>query len=256
MRDNFRARISLGSLSPQGAMMVWQDPTIGVAIPRLCRGRATTINDANRPIEVQTYFVQDPRKAHRSGNPDDLQQLDALMPDETMRLYERLLIVPPDYEDISNKGSEYQAWCTATWTRASARPDLDPVNSSEIDHQRSRAMASPMTLFGLDHRSLAAPALEDADDELTEDLTEITQTIPDLRYSATEVSDPMSLSVGDQVEIEPDVWVTVDEIPDEDPMDPDQVAICWRDDEGNEGIHSLSWTDRINSRQPLMEETT
>jgi len=113
-----------------------------------------------------------------------------------------------------------------------------------------------MTLFGLDHRSLAAPALEDADDELTEDLTEITQTIPDLRYSTPEVSDPMSLSVGDQVEIEPDVWVTVDEIPDEDPMDPDQVAICWRDDEGNEGIHSLSWTDRINSRQPLMEETT
>ena len=254
MRDNFRARISLGSLSPQGAMMVWQDPTIGVAIPRLCRGRATTINDANRPIEVQTYFVQDPRKAHRSGNPDDLQQLNALMPDETMRLYERLLIVPPDYEDISNKGSEYQAWCTAAWTRASARPDLDPVNSSKVDHQRSRAMASPMTLFGLDHRSLAAPALEDADDELTEDLTEITQTIPDLRYSTPEVSDPMSLSVGDQVEIEPDVWVTVDEIPDEDPMDPDQVAICWRDDEGNEGIYSLSWTDRISSRQPLMEE--
>ena len=149
MRDNFRARISLGSLSPQGAMMVWQDPTIGVAIPRLCRGRATTINDANRPIEVQTYFVQDPRKAHRSGNPDDLQQLDALMPDETMRFYERLLIVPPDDDDISKKGSEYQAWCTAAWTRASARPDLDPVNSSEVDHQ-------PLPRHGVPHDPVRA----------------------------------------------------------------------------------------------------
>lgn len=65
MRDNFRARISMGRLSPQGAMMMWQDPSTSTTVPRACRGRATTINDENRAVEIQTYFVPDPRKIRR-----------------------------------------------------------------------------------------------------------------------------------------------------------------------------------------------
>lgn len=33
MRDNFGTRISLGPLSPQGAMMMWESPHLGVALP-------------------------------------------------------------------------------------------------------------------------------------------------------------------------------------------------------------------------------
>ena len=34
MRDNFGARLSLGRLSPQRAMMIWDSPAIGVVLPR------------------------------------------------------------------------------------------------------------------------------------------------------------------------------------------------------------------------------
>ena len=40
MRDNFGARVSMGRLSPQGAMMMWENPTVGVSLPRAVTGRA------------------------------------------------------------------------------------------------------------------------------------------------------------------------------------------------------------------------
>ncbi len=45
MRDNFGTRISLGPLSPQGAMMMWESPHLGVSLPRGIPGRATAVSD-------------------------------------------------------------------------------------------------------------------------------------------------------------------------------------------------------------------
>ena len=63
MRDNFRARISMGRLSPQGAMMMWENPAVGVSLPRGKRGRGTAIDDDNRPVEVQDYLTPKPGEA-------------------------------------------------------------------------------------------------------------------------------------------------------------------------------------------------
>ena len=55
MRDNLGHRVSMGRLSPQGAMMMWENPAVGVSLPRGCIGRATATHDDGRPVEMQCY---------------------------------------------------------------------------------------------------------------------------------------------------------------------------------------------------------
>jgi hypothetical protein len=61
------------------------------------------------------------------------------------------------------------------------------------------------------------------------------------------------LSIGDLVELEPGYWVTVDEEPEEDPMDPTSVLLCWRDDEDNTGAVGLNLGERVTSRRASYE---
>ena len=244
MRDNFRCRISMGRLSPQGAMMMYQDPNIGTTVPRGCRGRATTIDENNRPVEIQTYWVPDPRKARRRDDLEQMAVLDGLVPDELMRRHGRLLIVPPSDDDIDKAGSQYTAWCVADWVPVEARPDLDPVTNIAVDTDRAREMASPMAMFGIPHvgRELTAAA----DDDFTE---EQLATVADEGYGAEVDADPLALSIGDLVELEPGYWVTVDEEPEEDPLGAAQVLLCWRDDEDNTGTIGLPMGERVTSRR-------
>ena len=157
MRDNFRARISMGRLSPQGAMMMWQDPVTGTTIPRGCRGRATTINDQNRAIEIQSYRVPDPRKAERLQLHDELDLLARLRP--AVSRHERLLIVPPDdgaKPDLDTSEPavpRYRDYAQADWVRADSRPDLDPVAGRRPQDADPRALASPLAVFGIDEWS-------------------------------------------------------------------------------------------------------
>ena len=80
MRDNFGTRISLGPLSPQGAMMMWESPHVGVSLPRGIAGRATAVSDEAQPLEVQAYWTPDPRRAAHAGDPQDLELLEQLKP--------------------------------------------------------------------------------------------------------------------------------------------------------------------------------
>ena len=82
MRDNFAARVSQGPLSPQGAMMMWESATIGVGLPRKVAGRATAVGVDDQPVEVQTLWTPDPRRARRDEVAEDLEILAALTPDE------------------------------------------------------------------------------------------------------------------------------------------------------------------------------
>ncbi|WP_210461575.1 FtsK/SpoIIIE domain-containing protein [Rhodococcus opacus] len=154
MRDNFAMRISMGRLSPQGALMMWQSPTIGTSVPRKCRGRGTTVTDNYQPIEIQCYRVPDPRKTHAGTFESDL--LDTLRPPITR--HPRLLIVPPDELpdiDATDDTSEpapltYFDYIEAEWVLASDRPDLDPVlRRAKMTHETDRRLASPTALLGL-----------------------------------------------------------------------------------------------------------
>jgi len=263
MRDNFRARISMGRLSPQGAMMMWQDPSTGTTVPRGCRGRATTINDSNRPVET-TYRMPDPRKV-RPDDPDQSELLERLRP--VVSRHDRLLMVPPDDEvDLdSEEGAAleqtYGAYANAKWVRASQRPDLDPLTTPAAGTEDARQLASPMAIFGLNGTTVrtgrvrqaalarAADDLPVSDDELVTE-ERFAGYGPAVDLSADRVT------VGDLVLVDADTdhWAVVDEEPGEDPTDPTCLAVCWRDDADEAGLISLPDGERVTVRHPLEED--
>lgn len=83
--------------------------------------------------------------------------------------HERLIIVPPD-DAIAQDVPAYRAWCEADWTLASARPDLDPAQTRTPDSQRSREMASPLAMFGINTPPRSRPADTSLEDEHTEEV--------------------------------------------------------------------------------------
>lgn len=145
MRDNFRMRVSMGPLSPQGAMMLWENPSVGTTIPRGLRGRATTVNDQNKPVEVQCFYTPDPRKAV-PGTPE-YELLEKLRPPRTK--HQRLVILDPDpqekldAEESNTPFSVFNWWMTAPWGWAADYPAADPVL------QRHRGAVPVATLVGL-----------------------------------------------------------------------------------------------------------
>ena len=154
MRDNFSMRISMGRLSPQGALMMWQSPAIGTSVPRGCRGRGTTVSDNHKPIEIQCYRVPDPRKVVAGSFEAEL--LDALRPTATR--HPRLLIVPPeaktdiDADDDKVKAAPltYYDFVDAEWVLADSRPDLDPVlRRRKMNRTTGARISSPTALLGL-----------------------------------------------------------------------------------------------------------
>jgi len=97
MRDNFRARLSLGRLSPQGAQMMWEAPFIGVAVPAV-RGRGTAAaGPSGIPTETQVYWTPDPRRA---TSPDDRELLAQLRPAQV--IHGRQEVVWGDDVDFGN----------------------------------------------------------------------------------------------------------------------------------------------------------
>jgi S-DNA-T family DNA segregation ATPase FtsK/SpoIIIE len=266
MRDNFRARISMGRLSPQGAMMMWQDPVTGTTVPRACRGRATTINDDNRAVEIQTYFIPDPRKI-RPGEDDKQGRLDAVRP--PVARHERLLILPPDLDaDLDDPPAgppTYRDYAGAEWVRAADRPDLDPLARRPVGRNDARDLASPLALFGITATGEGRPRLRlvsapsDPDERTSDDNGDAEDTSGlDERFSgygpAVDVR-PDQASIGDLVCVDEgsDHWAVIDEEPGDDPGDPGCFAVCWRDDADDAGLISVPDDTRITIRHPLEE---
>lgn len=270
MRDNFRARISMGRLSPQGAQMMWQDMAIGTTIPRGCRGRATTINDANRAVEIQTYRMVDPRRVP-SGDTQQTDLLARLRPQAAR--HERLLILPPSVDpDVDGAGGgsavpTYRDYAAAEWVRASERPDLDPLERAVSSTENARDLASPLAIFGLGaggvvpSRPSGAPsrAVDDPEQDTEAPVADsLGREAVDERFVGYgPVIDVTAdhITIGDLVLVDAEVdhWAVVDEEPGEDPSDPDNIAICWRDDADDVGLMAISDGERIAIRRPLEE---
>jgi len=244
-------------------MMMWESPTTGTSIPRGCRGRATTINDDNRAVEIQTYRTPDPRKTLPGS--DEAKLLDQLRP--TKIVHDRLLIVPPRGElDIDTSEIDeptYSDYATAQWVRAVDRPDLDPVQSRLGEHVDGRTLASPMTVFGLTdapatsssrpqlrlvHAAAAAsaprPALPPAEEEYRYD--------PFEGYGFPNSMAARSLTAGDLVLVDEDemTWGVLDEDPTEDLEDEGYLALSWRSDDDDSGVLSVPTDHSFTVRRP------
>ncbi len=274
MRDNFRMRISMGRLSPQGALMMWESPAIGTSIPRGCRGRATTINDANRAVEIQTYRTPDPRKVLPGDQ--DAALLARLRPGATR--HERLLIVPPQCEpDLDTdvvKDPTYTDHVGARWVLASTRPDLDPVLHRREKALDGRALSSPMAVFGLTATETATGHQASGSVSATGPRSASAQprprVVPDeTRDTAEEDFDhgygygptvdraASQLEVGDLVLVDEDtgVWGVVDGDPEPDLADPGCIAVSWRGDDDAAGLISVPDDLLLTVRRPVEPDT-
>lgn len=253
MRDNFRMRISTGRLSPQGAMMMWQDPAVGISIPRGCRGRATTINDDNEFVEIQCYFIPDPRKVRPASAEENT--LAAARP-VTAR-HERLIILPPQIEpDLDGKQGEqmlrYADYVNAAWVKASEHSAGDTVLVDDETPEDARSLASPMTVLGLGGGpgewgvAVAGPG------EPARDVDEVDEFAG---YAPQGSCLPGELEVGDLVlDCDSGQWLLVDAPVEEDLTDPENMSIFWRTEDGEDGHLSVPADDHLSVRRAVIED--
>ena len=234
MRDNLGHRVSMGRLSPQGAMMMWENPAVGVSLPRGCIGRATATHDDGRPVEMQCY-----RFASWDAAPgtDEHALLARLRPGQAR--HPRLLIAPPgDNKDDAAGPATFLDYAAAAWVLASERPDLDPLSEANaVAAVAGRDLSSTLASLGLHHPSspadpagpAAAPRrVEPSFDAVTEAAeaddsdqwwVESTDVEQYPGYAPETTTSVLHLVPGDLIRLddaEPDAWVVVDEPPEED----------------------------------------
>ncbi len=265
LRDNLRLRISLGRLSPQGAMMMWNSPAIGTAIPVGCRGRATSINDVNQAVEIQTYRTPDPRRT--AVGSEEQQLLHQLRPD--VDRHERLLIVPPDAEtedDGTSQEPTYAAFAQARWVRAADRPDLDPVRHRQESRWDGRLLASPLAPLGLvsavphPARTPGPPGEMAAVPQPAPSPTTL-RLVPEVQdddngyegFAPPELRPVQELAVGDRVLIDESsaLWGVLDEEVEHDLSDPGCIAVSWRGDDDECGVLSVPEDQLLSVCRPL-----
>lgn len=266
VRSNIQQRISMGRLDLQAAMMMWGDPRIGVTVPRQRPGRATAVDEKGNPAETQCYRF--PAMDAEKGTAQHA-LLQRLRPKEAR--HPRLLVVPPEEEKDLDTSEELQLrfedYANATWVKADERPDLDPVRIAEKlrndDPDLARKLGSPLALLGLDPDvpKGAYPAMtiprSGGGEEASDWSPAIDELIDDFGYDEPQdVESPYALEIGDLVllEAEPggkETWVTVDELPEEDPSDPMQVLVSWRDDSDSSGVLLLAADQPVTTRKAV-----
>jgi hypothetical protein len=267
MRDNVGFRLSMGRLSPQGAMMMWESPSVGVTLPRACTGRAMATHEDGRPVEVQCYRFPDLEAPPGTAEHD---LLEAIRPAEAR--WPRLVIVPPDREpadDVDPESVEvreptFRDYAHAAWDLASARPDLDPLTPhGRITEGTGRELSSTLASLGIGTRVptprsrplLPAVRVQDSRPEPDPTSGAGTTYTADDDYAGYSPPVPCALedlAVGDLIEVDEGsgVWVVVDEMPEADLLAPGMVAISWRGDGDESGSISVTDDTRIPVRHP------
>lgn len=257
MRDNFGFRVSMGRLSPQGAMMMWENPATGVSLPRDRTGRAIATNAEGRAVEVQCYRFPDMDAEEGSEEYTLLQQI---RPPRAK--WPRLVIVPPEPNDEGTPPT-FTDYLGAEFALASERHDLDPL-AFDPDQERpdGRELASAMASLGITtpdgggrrvrHPDLTGLDTPDGDGPLT--AAGYTPEAQDdyLGYGEPVHCSPRDLMVGDLIEVDEGSgsWAVIDEMPDDDLAAPGCVALSWRGDGDESGSLSVSDDERLLVRRP------
>jgi len=272
MRSNVGFRISVGRLDPQGAIMMWNSPRIGINLPRGLRQRAMVTGADGQPVEAQCY-----RFPSMKADPDseEGQLREQLRPAESR--HPRLLILPPkantlpDLDQVKsrNKPKEhsntlgYWDYALTAWDRAENHPELDPVVQGERKHSRgdARQLASTMAVLGLETVELTRRpgTLGSVEDEpaLVQEMIVDEYDLPlDLgdysKYDEPTQVLPGDLQFGDLIQVDDadGGWAVVDEDPQEDALDEQMVAVSWRDDADQYGSVSLAGDTFVLARRP------
>ena len=270
MRDNMRARVAMGKLSPDGSKMMFDSYSAGVAVPQIA-GRATCMDGDNRIREAQVWWTPDPRRVE-PDNITDVAIARGLLPQQNS--HERLVIVPPEKKSDGEEADAptYRDYSHAALVPARGRPDLE---EHVIDYHRklflqadnlreeaelqdaaviieSAAVDLPAGSFGSASNAtwaeedLSATAHAGAATGHDEDTQwSNAQLDPDV---VDEIIVPASeVREGDVARLEGPGWVLIDAV-EEDPLDPDQTyrVLSWRAlDDSDAGLHSCEGGELI-----------
>lgn len=231
VRDNFSARTSMGRLSPQGAMMMWENAGTGVAIPRGTQGRGTTLDEMGRPVEFQAYWTPDPRKTS-PDNVKDIAILDSLRP--PVVTYERLMILEPVVIPDLDSNEETPDMPSYAEIAGARIVKYDPVTAP--DGGKTFALAVTQSA------SSSAPPAAVADEESSELDS----------YRDPVVVSVDSLAPGDLVcvDADNDTWGVVEDV-DVDILDEECISVDYLDFEtGEPNTVSVGQGEHITARSP------
>ncbi|MEV7801159.1 FtsK/SpoIIIE domain-containing protein [Microbacterium foliorum] len=127
LRDNFGARVSLGQLqSNVGSMMMWNNPAIGVQVPKI-PGRAISFVDGV-PGQIQVPFTANPDPQHK----DFVASMVAATYPE-WEIYSRKVIAEPRPEAVLDKNGDYTGEEVLTWSSIISTDMLDPITGKKVD---------------------------------------------------------------------------------------------------------------------------
>ncbi len=254
MRDNFGMRASMGRLSPAGALMMWENSSIGVTLPRHQTGRCMATDDAGRVVEAQAYRFPD---MDADPSSEQGQLLAQLRPPESR--HERLLVTPVHELVDDVDGADFWDYAKAPLVRAADRPDLDPlvVPADGAPRLDPALVASPIILLNRDAlAALDGTVAERRPDRVTASAVDVAEDEGfDQEYHPCETASADSLEVGDLVLVDADLdhWAVVDQSVEESLEDPDLVEIPWRDHQGEEGLFTIAAGEVLSRRRPRLD---
>ena len=214
--------------------MMWENPYVGVSVPRNIRGRGTGITLDERVEEVQVLWTPDPRRAERDNKVDDLKLLEALRP--------QVVAHPPTEVELGDEkdleGKELHEWQRIQEAR------LVPVGT------RSTPTAHSLEAVRVEPAAASAP--EQAPEPSTFSLGPADGD-RFAGYGPERNRAVGRIEAGDLVQIDDalDLWAVVEAV---DFDGDDVVCIAWRDDEGAAGDLAMSDTDSLLTRRPISED--
>lgn len=253
MRDNFNFRVSLGRLSPEGAKMMWDSFSTGVAIPPFAIGRGIAHNAMGQPVEIQTYWTPDPYQTDPDHpelwvSPNDLELVENLVPSSRRNELKEIL-EPENWRDLDDPKStkedpdylDYMATRIVPVSEASRI--LRQVAAIDVDHSPIVARVSELERIQIEE---AEP--EDSDEDLFAGYSE-----PDSLLLAELVDDDGELAhegLLALVDADNDTWGLVD-FAELDETDNGYVSLNYRDFEtGEPGQLSLPEHEPLVVRRP------
>lgn len=205
--------------------MMWGDPQAATSVPRGLPGRGTTAAPSGEIVEAQSYWTPDPMEA----TPEELDLLAQLRPD--VCTWPRRVVVPlPTVDDagepIEEKG-RYNDWRDAPYELAEDHPELEDYVPEIL-----APTGEPTSI----QEQARADRPEDQD-----------PYGPELTARAGDLESRLGSLL--QIDADLDLWAVIETV-DEDVLDPDAVAVCWRsdDDGGDYGVLVLSSSDLVAVR--------
>lgn len=257
MRDNFNFRVSLGRLSPEGAKMMWDSYSTGVAIPPFAIGRGIAHNTVGAPVEIQTYWTPDPYQTNPETpelwvNPDDLSIVDQLRPAETVNELKEIIDPdePVDYESDKPTQLDYNDYMEARIVRAGEASKLQRRASGILAGPENMPTSRDAELTKI-QREEEEPELSDAEEMFAGYADPTPLPVEELLDEGGELAtEGMLILVGPDT----NTWGLVD-LAEHDPVEDGYISISYRDYEtGEPNALQLPADDQILARTPAGSE--